>query len=172
MTGPFTRRRLIQDIALLRSEVDALETATETVSAAVRLGIKVSKTPTNVATGDLFAITGGRILLMNLIGEVTTVVETQTNTTKILFDPTGAGASTDLCATLDLTASAVGEFLTMTGTLATALVRGVRRSLLMATPQVLETGMIELACGATNTGVIRWDMWYLPIDEGAAVAAA
>ena len=121
--------------------------------------------------GNLFTIAGGRILLTAIVGEVTTVIQTQANVTKLVFDPTVTGSNVDLCATLDITADAVGTLYTITGTAATAMQSGLAAPS-MSIPWVLQAGAIGLSCGATNTGSVKWKIWYTPLDAGVVVAAA
>lgn len=126
-------------------------------------------------TSTLFTITGGRVLLTSIIGEVTTVIQTQADATKLQFDPTDAGATQDICATLDITADAVGTLYSITGTPATAMQDALNflgADKVLARPMVLKPGAILLNCAATNTGSVKWSLTYVPIDEGAAVAAA
>jgi hypothetical protein len=49
----------------------------------------------------------GRIIVTFLIGEVTTIIETQPNNTKLVSNPT-VGADVDLCTVLDITGDTVG----------------------------------------------------------------
>ncbi len=121
----------------------------------------------------LFTITGGRIRVVSLIGEVTTVIQTQANATKLKFNPTATGADQDLCATLDITADAVGTLYGITGTVTDAMVDDlliVNGDL--ASPLVLSEGDIELDCAASNTGSVAWTLVYTAIDSDATVAAA
>jgi len=118
----------------------------------------------------LVTITGGRVILANIIGEVTTVIQTQADNTKLVFNPTETGASTDICAVLNITAKAVGTLFSITGTVATALQSGLWLTTTMATPLILSEGTIDLDCAASNTGSVKWDVYYLPLDEGATVA--
>lgn len=122
--------------------------------------------------GALFTITGGRILLTSLVGEVTTVIQTQANNTKIKFNPTATGADQDLCAVLDITADAVGEIYTITGIVANAMRSDLLIGQGMTNPLILSEGDIEIDCAATNTGEVQWSMWYLPLDRGATVAVS
>jgi hypothetical protein len=122
-------------------------------------------------TGNLFTITGGRILLTGIVGEVTTVIQTQACNTKVVFDPTATGSNVDLCANLDITGAVVGSFFTITGTAATAMQNGLA-VVGMTIPWVLQPGAVALTTAATNSGQVKWKMWYMPIDSGVTVAAA
>ncbi len=144
----------------------------------VQLGTRVDRaTATLPQTTDdaLFTISGGRILLTAIVGEVTVVIETQANNTKLKLNPTATGADQDLCAVLDITADAVGELYTIDGTVGNALRSDLLiglNSLLGAGGMVLSEGDIELDCAASNTGSVGWSLWYLALDDGATVAAA
>src|SRR3546814_19477954 len=64
---------------------------------------------TGISTKPLFTVTGGRVIITSLIGEVTTVIQAQTNAAKIVFGPDGAGADTYLCSTLGSEERRVGK---------------------------------------------------------------
>jgi len=121
-------------------------------------------------TDSLFTITVGRILLVGLIGEVTTVIQTQANNTKLTFNPTETGASTDICANLNITGDAVGTLYSITGTVGDAMQEGMLMTTTYMTNLVLSEGTIDLTTAASNTGNVKWDMFYIPLDKGATVA--
>jgi len=126
-------------------------------------------------TASLFTIATGRVLITSIVGEVTTVIQTQADATKLQFDPTDAGATQDLCATLDITADAVGTMYSITGTPATAMqdaLNFVSSDKMLARPLLLKPGAILLNCAATNTGSVKWSLTYVPLDTGASVSAA
>ncbi|MEU0207352.1 MULTISPECIES: hypothetical protein [Streptomyces] len=141
-------------------------------------GVKVQRATAalpQTTAGALFTITGGKVLITSLVGEVTTVIQTQADNTKLTFDPTDAGATQDLCAVLDITADAVGTLYSITGTPATAMQDALNflpSNKVPAQPIVLKPGSILLDCAASNTGSVKWDLTYIPLDNGAAVAAA
>lgn len=141
-------------------------------------GIRVDRATANLpqtAEAAIFTIAGGRVWIVDIVGKVTTVVQTQADNTKLVYDPTAAGASTDLCAVLDITGAAVGTYFSITGTPATAMqsgVVGLTSNKLLARPLLLETGSISLNCAASNTGQVSWSIVYVPFDTGATVAAA
>ncbi len=141
-------------------------------------GQKVSRATANLpqsAAAAIFTITGGRVLVTSIVGEVTTVIQTQADNTKLQFDPTDAGATQDLCAVLDITADAVGTMYSITGTPATAMgdaLNFMSADKMLARGMVLKPGSILLNCAASNTGQVKWDLTYVPLDTGAAVAAA
>jgi hypothetical protein len=124
-------------------------------------------------TADLsiFTITG-RVELISIVGEVTTIIQTQANDTLLKVNPT-VGADVDICAALDITGDAVGTLYNITGTLADAMVAttsgaGVKQ----ASSVILEAGILELECAASNTGSVKWHVNYRAIDPGARIVAA
>ena len=68
----------------------------------------------------IFTVTG-KIRILRIIGEVTTIIQAQANNLKIVSNPT-VGADVDLCAVADVNADAVGTNYNITGTFADALV--------------------------------------------------
>lgn len=141
-------------------------------------GVKVQRATAalpQTSTSTLFTVSGGKVLITSLVGEVTTVIQTQADNTKLTFDPTDAGATQDLCAVLDITADAVGTCYSLTGTPATAMQDALNflpSNKVLAQPLVLKPGTILLDCAASNTGSVKWDLCYIPLDNGASVAAA
>lgn len=132
----------------------------------------ISKTPSNVATGNLFSVRGGLIKIIDLVGIVQTVVETQANSIKLLIDPEN-GSDTDICVALEVTADAVGTVYTIDGTVGNAMIatdNGVIASQVLAL--ICPPGMIELNGTDTNTGVIRWSMYYVALSPNVQVNVA
>jgi hypothetical protein len=139
----------------------------------MNLGQRVDRATANITTGlDLFTIASGRVLVTQIVGEVTTIMETKTINFKLTANPT-TGTSTDMCANLDLTAAEAGTLLTISGTEADALRKGSSGSVVAQNnPVVVAIGAIEATVGATHTGSIKWSLWYVPLDDGAYVEAA
>ena len=132
---------------------------------------RVSATlPATTAT-PYFTVTG-KILLLDIVGEVTTIVETQACNTKLIANPT-IGADVDLCAVLNITAAAAGSIFTITGTLANAMVKTASGAgVAQASPLVVAAGTIDLSTAATNTGATKWLVRYQPLEVGARVFVA
>ena len=146
---------------------------------ALGLGFRVEKAEgATVANGEttLFTIGTGRVLITQIVGEVTTAIEAQTTAVKLVYDPTATGSDVDLCATLDLTGDPTGELYSITGDLSVALVslRNVIESDAMMEKRgiILGPGDIHQNSGAGSSGGIKWALWYIPIDDGANVSAA
>jgi hypothetical protein len=63
--------------------------------------------------------------------------------------------------------------LTISGTAADAMRKGSSGAVIaQGNPVVVAIGAIEAAVGDTHTGSIKWSLWYVPLDDGASVAAA
>lgn len=120
----------------------------------------------------LFTVTGGKIAVLGLIGEVTTVIQTQANNTKIVSNPT-TGTDVDICAVLNISADEVGCLYGITGTFGDAMVGANAGAAIMCDrAPVVAAGSIDLSCAASNTGSVKWTLFYVPIDDGAYVTAA
>ena len=134
--------------------------------------IRVSKATADLPQTDvatLFTISGGKVLVSDIIGEVTTIIEAGANNTKLLSNPT-VGASVDLCAVLDIAEDAVGTMYGITGTFTDALTETTSGAGTSQTdPVLVAPGTIELSCDASKTGKIKWVLFYIPVDEGAKV---
>lgn len=142
---------------------------------AVTKGLKVARATATLpqsTTGNIFTITGGRIIVQGLVGTVTTIVQNQANNTKITSAAT-TGSAVDLCTVTDIANLEVGGQLALPAAVGSALVKANAGACAIANPQlVLPVGSIVLNCAASNTGSVKWDLIYVPLDDGAQVAAA
>lgn len=133
--------------------------------------LRATSTLPATASTAYFTVTG-KVRIFDIIGEVTTVVQTQLNNAKIVATPT-VGAAVDICAVKDITGAAVGTMLNITGTFATAMVQTASGAYVaQAAPTVVAAGTINLSTSATNTGATKWLVRWEPIDPGAAIIAA
>ena len=140
----------------------------------VALGVRAAKAyPTlAVETKTLFNVTGGKVLITSIVGEVTTSI-TVANTVKLQANPT-VGTTGNLCAATDLgtTDTLAGSLLSFDGIPASSIRQGV--GTVPALPQgiVVNTGTIEQVTATGADGGITWVLTYVPVDNGAAVVAA
>jgi len=145
------------------------------VFTSLKLGARVDRATADLPAttqSALFTITGGRVMILGIVGEVTTVIQTQANNTKLVSNPT-TGTDVDICAVLSITAKEVGTLFGITGLFSDALVgANAGATVLPRNPVVLPAGTLDLSCAATNTGKVKWSLWYLPLDDGAYVTAA
>lgn len=141
----------------------------------IAMGRKVDRaaaTLPQTATGSLFNVTGGRILVTSLTGEVTVAIGATATTAAITSTPTVGTAVTVATATA-ITSKEVGSLITLAGTVGTALnVQNAGAGAMPASGVVIPVGAIGLTTNANDTGSIKWSLTYVPLDDGASVAAA
>jgi hypothetical protein len=149
------------------------------------LGVQVNKAAailpaTTVQT--LFTISGGRILVTALIGEVTTVFDGTANSLSVEADPT-VGAAADLAAATVCTSDIAGTLYTVNGIQAALL--GTQKEGGTEVPThatahvgvggtgfVVPAGVIQLRTTATDTtGATKWTLMYVPLDTGASAVS-
>ncbi len=139
------------------------------------LGAKVDKTTAALPQGTvdpLFNIVNGRVILTSLIGEVTTQIEQQTTGIKIQANPT-TGTTTDICADLAASSNEVGMLYGITGAFGSALVgTNAGATVIISSPVVLQVGTIDLECGESSTGSIKWTATYIPLDKDGEMTVA
>ena len=85
-------------------------TMTGNALAGVVLGVRVDRATAalpQTAAAAIFTVTGGRVAIMGILGEVTTAIQNQANNTKLTANPT-VGTSVDLCAVLSIANDEVG----------------------------------------------------------------
>lgn len=135
-------------------------------------GIRVDRvTGTLPQTGAsaVFTVAGGRVIVTQIVGEVTTIIQTQANATKLKAVAT-TGGTTDMGTTVDISALAVGAYLSPGANPAAAHTKGTAVGQMGR--QVVAPGSISLDCAASNTGSVKWTLFYIPLDDGASVQAA
>ena len=141
----------------------------------IGIGMRVDRATATLpqsTAGALFNVVGGTVAITAIVGEVTTVIQTQANNTKLTANPT-TGTSVDLCTVLDITAKEVGALFSVSTFVTGALVGGTAGAALMPdAPVVVNIGTIDLDCAASNTGAIKWSIFYVPLEDGAYIEAA
>ncbi|MGW2720848.1 hypothetical protein [Streptomyces sp. NPDC001492] len=141
-------------------------------------GILVSRATNTLpasATGNIFVVSGGRILVRGLVGEVTTAVQNQACTLAIGTAPTvGTGSTTALGTASSIIAAPIGTHMTANPGGATAVDLSTQAGTLISAAAlfVVPVGNITITTSATNTGSVKWDLVYVPLDNGAQVVAA
>lgn len=133
---------------------------------------RATATLPQTATGALFNVTGGRILLKSIVGEVTTILGATATNAKLVSTPT-TGTAVDLCAVLAIASKEVGTLFGITGLFSDALVgANAGASVAPRNGVVIPIGSIGLNTSANNTGSVKWSITYVPLDNGATVTAA
>jgi hypothetical protein len=146
----------------------------------ILLGVRVSKATGTVANGatTLFTIAGGRVVVTSLVGRVTTAIGATTSNAKLVYNPTAAGTSFDLCTAVDIASDAVEQTYYIAGSVASGgalLVGGAvgQANGVFASPYILQAGTLEQNLSADPVGgAITWTLTYYPFDDGASVVAA
>lgn len=143
------------------------------------IGNVVSKSTGTLANGttSLFTITG-RVLVMGILGEVTTVIGSTASNAKLVYNPTATGTSFDLCTAVAITSDAVKQSYHLAGNVGTVgalLVTGEvgQANPVFALPLSLSAGVVEQNLSADPVGgVILWSAFWVPIDDGSTLVAA
>jgi len=130
---------------------------------------KATATTPQGTAGALFTVTG-RVIVDQIIGEVTTEIGAGANNTKLIANPT-VGADVDLCATVDIDGDAVGTLYHITGTLANQLIATTSGAFeAQAGSVMVAAGTIDLSCSASTAGSIKWTVIYRALDSGSSIA--
>lgn len=143
-----------------------------------------AKTLPATASGDIFTVTGGRVIVTSITGVVSTAIQNQTCTLSVGHKPTGGSSQTATLATATSIANlAVGGTLDVTGVsfpaalvvnAVTALTKGSDLGVVLGSGglALVPAGSIQVTTSATNTGAITWSVSYIAYDAGAVVVAA
>ena len=146
----------------------------------IQAGIKIPNTLHTAlpqsTTQNIYTISGGRILLVHLFGEVTTAIQAQATTFKFTSTPTtGSAIDLNTATGSDLTGKEIGARITppnppASGTAAVITNAGYTNMepLRVVVPQ----GVISVTTVASSTGGLKYDLIYIPLDDGAQVVAA
>jgi hypothetical protein len=143
------------------------------------LGRAVSKATGVVANGttSLFTIAGGRVVITSLVGRVTVAIGSTVSNAKLVYNPTAAGTSVDLCTAVAITSDAAEQTYTLATTHSTAapgalIVAGDvgNASGVLSFPEILQAGAIEQNLSAG--GEITWTVTWFPYDDAATLVAA
>jgi hypothetical protein len=172
------------EITLIKTETDKIAATIVKIDAEIvkttAIGQQVARTCVkstcaDVSTQNLFTVAGGAVRILAIVGHITTALEAKANATKLVYTSTG-GAAVDLCATLNVTGSAIRKLLTITGVaanpLALSAAEGVVVSAVATAPIIVTPGALSLDCADTSTGVIDWYIEYEPLQTGATIVSA
>jgi hypothetical protein len=138
-------------------------------------GLKVSRAAATLPSstlGNIFTVTGGRVLLVSLTGTVVTTLS-GTNATTVGVTPTAAGATSAPAAL-----SAAGTIPVTVGCSVSSKLDGAvmvvtpAGALIAPTPYLALPGVVTITTASTVTGTMSWDLIYVPYDTGASVVAA
>jgi len=135
-------------------------------------GIELVKTAAALPqTGHatLFTVAGGRILLLDILGEVTVQIGGVPNDTKLQLN-----SAVDLCAAVEMSGALVGSVLRITGVAADALVIAAAHAVMpiQATALIADATTIGVRCAGSDggNGRVAWTLHYIPLQVGASVS--
>jgi hypothetical protein len=144
----------------------------------IAFGSQVIKTAVafpQTATGTLYTVASGNVLVTSLFAILTTATTTDPQITLGTAPSNGGTAETaGIASTTALTSKEVGTWL---GVLAAsgkagALVVGTASgsALWATTPFVVAPGTITITTAASEGGAATWYLTYVPLDTGATVS--
>lgn len=144
---------------------------------AILLGTKVDRADATIpqtAAQNIYTITGGRILVTALVGQVGTAIGSTATTLKVTSTPT-SGTAVDIATATAITSQEAGSILTLPLTAKSGLVvnnAGGGGQLPGHAPYVIPAGTLSVTTSASTTGSLKWSLVYIALDDGASVAAA
>jgi len=124
----------------------------------------------------IYTVSGGPILIVSLVGKVSTVMSATATTLTVGLTPTeGAGSSAPaaLAAAGTITSLEVGTMVSLGATAGAALATGANAStvLLKGGPYICSPGAITLTGSATQTGALKWYLNWIALDDASNVVA-
>ena len=122
-------------------------------------------------TATIFTVRGGRVKLKALIGEVTTAIQAQACNLSVNCNPTVGGTAV-IASTVDINADEVGTTYGVEGDGTALVATSSGFSPGCFGDPVVQEGVISITTSATNTGSVKWDLYYEPLDRTAYVVAA
>lgn len=140
------------------------------------LGLKVSRataTLPQTAQAAIFTVATGRVIVTSLVGTVTTATGATATNLSVIGNPT-TGTDVVLASVLASASKEIGATFTLPVTFGSALQvqNAGGAGLPLGTGFILNPGTLDILTSASNTGSIKWDITYVPLDDGASVTAA
>jgi len=112
-------------------------------------------------SADIFEVSGGKVLILGIVGKVTTSVQAQANSSSVSVHDLEIWSA-------NLSGASAGSLLG-----ADATVHSETVAPMAGLPLVADDGLaVSFACGASSTGQVSWTLWYKPLEPGAQVTAA
>lgn len=136
-----------------------------------------AKTIPQTTFSNIFTITGGRIILTTLVGQVTTAIGGTAITLSVGTTPSGGSLAAAAIATATaITSLAVGALVSVANPVGALVVGGASGVVALggssiddATCLLVSPGVINISTSANNTGAMSWTCTYVPYDSGAVV---
>lgn len=153
--------------------VDQWQQATQATSAGAGIALPAT------TTGQLFRVRGGRVIVKALVGEVTTAIQNQlcnlkVSSKKLDASSSAVGTAVDVTANVDMANREVGGLHFVEGDGTAGVLSNAGAAFIGANSGywIAPQGEIYITTSATNTGAMKWDIWYQPLDPGAYVEPA
>jgi hypothetical protein len=137
--------------------------------------VKAAATLPQGTTQDLFLVTGGDVLVTLMYGKVGTVLGATANDLAIWVDPTATGTTYIIASAVEGNALQANSFLVVEGDGTALVITGLAGAgpIISGTGRwICPTGTIQLKAVGSTTGTTGWDLFYVPLTEGAAVVSA
>jgi hypothetical protein len=133
----------------------------------LRYGLKASHAAIANGTAEYFHVYGGAVAVTLLLGRVT--VEAVGATTLTITHVPTAGATIPVAAAGDLDTGTIGSYITcpLTGS-GVVVVNDAATGLAQDASFILPVGALTFTFGAVS-GSASWEIWYIPIDDGAYI---
>ena len=138
----------------------------------VRASTATGNTPLAASATTIFTVASGRIFIISLVGQVTTVIQGQATTVQFISS-SSAGTAVNLTnSTGDLNGKEVGATVTLATTLGGTAVVNNAGATVCANPRFLvPAGNITVTMGAASTGALKYELIWVAYDSGATVTA-
>lgn len=142
----------------------------------LNFGFKVERAAAIVpqtATGAIFTVTGGRIIVTGIMGLVAVAGSATVTNLKLRSTPT-VGSVADVSAAGLVTSAAIGTIISITGAASDATVVSTGAGqILDSTGVIIPTGSIGVNTDASNATLsVGWTLLWVPLDDGAVAVAA
>ena len=123
------------------------------------------------ASTTLFNVVGGRVLVKQILGVATTAVEDDAITMQLQIDP-DVGAAAAFTAATSIRNDALGTRYAVAGFDVTEDIVISTDGMAVGDEFILPIGEINALRSAARTGAIQWEIFYVPIDDGAYIEVA
>lgn len=153
----------------LHTKVDTIDGLIDTILATTpRIVSRDAAVIPDTTQTAYFTVTG-RVIITQIVGEVTTKVSETATDIKLISNPT-VGDEVDLCTALTITSDAVGTMYNITGDFTDAMIATTSGAFTAQSNSfVVAAGTIDLDSTATQTGYTKWTLHYIPLDAGSTV---
>lgn len=150
------------------SEIQGSGTALEVGKAYVRIS---SEALTTAAAVDLFDVLGGRIEIISMMGQCTTVIGSTPGACSLIIDATTGDQDADFTTAVSIDALGVGDVVNFAAVTAgeSVLVLDANENGALPVSWFCPIGMIEQKTATTGTGGITWYMVFRPLEDGVTV---